>query len=153
MRLTGFLRRARHRATLLTRPLSIGVRAMVEDDEGGLLLVRHTYVAGWHFPGGGVDPHETVVQAAIREVREETGIAVEGAPELVGLFLNRNFSTRDHVALYRCRRWRVEQEFTANWEIAEARFFPRDALPADLSAGTRRRIAEVDHGAPASPEW
>ncbi len=153
MRLTGFLRRARHRATLLARPLSIGVRAMVEDGDGGLLLVRHTYVAGWHFPGGGVDPHETAAEAAIREVREETGIAVEGAPELLGLYLNRNFSTRDHVALYRCRQWRVEKEFTANWEIAEARFFRRDALPGDLSAGTRRRIAEIDEAAAISPDW
>lgn len=153
MRLTGFLRRARHRATLLARPLSIGVRAMVEDGDGGLLLVRHTYVEGWHFPGGGVDPHETVAQAAIREVREETGIAVEGMPELVGIYLNRNFSTRDHVALYRCLDWRVAEEFKAGWEIAEARFFPRSDLPGDLSAGTRRRIAEIEAGAPPAPEW
>ena len=36
----------------VTRPLTMGVRAMVLDGEGRVCLIRHSYVAGWHMPGG-----------------------------------------------------------------------------------------------------
>jgi hypothetical protein len=43
----------------LTRGQTLGVRAVVRDGDGAFLLVRHTYVPGWTFPGGGVDRLET----------------------------------------------------------------------------------------------
>jgi len=67
-RITGMARWLRHRAGLYTSPLSIGVRAYVEDGDGAVLLVKHTYIRGWHFPGGGVDPGETAQQAVDREL-------------------------------------------------------------------------------------
>ena len=62
----------RHRASLHVFPLSVGVRALVEDGDGSILLVRHTYVGGWHFPGG-VEIEATTLGAA-QEPRQETSL-------------------------------------------------------------------------------
>ena len=151
--MAGLIRRTVHTARLIARPLSLGVRGMVEASDGSLLLVRHTYVKGWHFPGGGVEPRETAVDALMREVEEETAVRLTEAPELLGVYLNRRLGARDHVLFYRCRYFERIGEFKPDMEIAEARFFARHALPDDLSHGTRRRIAEIDEGLTVSAEW
>src|SRR5690242_808658 len=69
-------------------PLTIGVRTIVRDEGGRILLVRHTYSAGWHFPGGGVNKRETALDAAVREVREEAQVELTAPPRLVGIYLN-----------------------------------------------------------------
>ena len=53
----------------VTRGMTLGVRAVVTDDRGRVLLVRHTYLAGWWLPGGGVDRGETTQAAVVRELR------------------------------------------------------------------------------------
>lgn len=146
-------RRVLHRANASLRPISVGVRGLVENSDGAMLLVRHTYVAGWHFPGGAVDPGETVYEAVARETREETGIIIAPAPQLLGVFHNARFSRRDHVVFFRCMEQSAAEGFAGSPEIAEARYFAADALPADLSAGTARRIAELRGEAPAAMQW
>jgi 8-oxo-dGTP pyrophosphatase MutT (NUDIX family) len=54
----------------LTRGKTLGVRALVTDEQGRVLLIEHTYVLGWWLPGGGVDRGETAHQAVARELRE-----------------------------------------------------------------------------------
>lgn len=134
--------------------LTVGARAVLIDGER-VLLIRHTYLPGWHFPGGGVEPGETARAAAAREAGEETGYAVEGEPALLGLYLNRLAGgSRDHVAVYVWRQFRQERPFVANLEIAECAWFAFDQLPVDTEAGTRRRLAELRNtGNPAAPEW
>ncbi|MCB1464365.1 MAG: NUDIX domain-containing protein [Nitratireductor sp.] len=147
------LSRGVHLAMLLCRPVTLGVRGVVEDGDGGILLVRHTYVKGWHFPGGGVEPRETAQEALMREVEEETAVRLTGTPELIGVYLNRRLGERDHVLFYRCRQWESAGDFKPDMEIAEARFFARGDLPDDLSRGTRRRIAELAGEVAISPDW
>ena len=53
--------------------MTLGVRCVAVNAEGEICLIRHTYAEGWSFPGGGVDPGETMFDAAERELREETG--------------------------------------------------------------------------------
>jgi ADP-ribose pyrophosphatase YjhB (NUDIX family) len=142
-----------HWGFLLTRPLTLGVRAIVADADERVLLVRHGYVSGWHFPGGGVEPGETCVQALARELEEEAMVAMEGPPLLHGLFLNTQLSRRDHVAVYLVQSFRVLGERTPDWEIEEARFFPRAALPEGATAATRARLAEIFDSAPLSSRW
>jgi ADP-ribose pyrophosphatase YjhB (NUDIX family) len=142
-----------HLFFLLRRPMTLGVRALVLDEENQLLLVRHTYVPGWHLPGGGVEQGETVLEALTRELREEGNIELEEEPRLHGIFFNKRISPRDHVAVYVVRRFRQSAPREADREIAEARFFSRGALPEGVSRATRARLAETLDGAPISPIW
>jgi len=142
-----FLRRLTHGVTL-------GVRAAVFDDRKQVFLVQHTYTPGWHFPGGGIDRRETVHDALARELREEAGVALTGAAELFGVYINARFSRRDHVTFYVCRQWRQEKmPKVPNMEIKDCGFFPVDALPDGSTEATRRRLAEILEGAPRSLEW
>jgi ADP-ribose pyrophosphatase YjhB (NUDIX family) len=142
-----------HWSFLLARPMTLGVRAIVIDADQRVLLVRHGYVSGWHFPGGGVEPGETCLEALEREVREEAMVAIEGAPLLHGVFLNTQSSRRDHVVVYLVRTFTLAGERAPDWEIEEARFFPRSALPEGTTAATRARLAEIFDSAPQSGRW
>jgi len=138
---------------LLSRPMTLGVRALVLDEAGAVLLVRHTYVPGWHLPGGGVERGETLLAALTRELAEEGNVALEEEPRLHGIFFNHAVSTRDHVAVYVVRRFRQSAPRAPDREIAEARFFARDALPKGVSRATLARLAEALDGAPVAPIW
>lgn len=151
--LPRFAFRLLHLWFLVSRGMTLGVRAAVIDPEGRVLLVRHTYVAGWHLPGGGVETGETALVALERELAEEGKVALAGPPRLHGVFLNRTASRRDHVLVYEVRAFRDLGPRTAGREIAEAAFFPLDALPAGTTAPTRRRLAEIAGGHEPSAEW
>lgn len=128
------------------RRMVLGARAALIDGDR-VLLLRHTYIPGWHFPGGGVEPGETVEEAARRETEEETGFRVEGPMSLLGLYLQVNEATnRDHVAVCVGRAHSMVRPFKANGEIAEIGWFGFDALPEDVDPGTARRIAEIASG-------
>jgi len=136
-----------------SRGMTLGVRAVILDDQGRVFLIRHTYVAGWHLPGGGVETGETALDALTRELREEACIAIDGAPVLAGVFFNRRISRRDHVLVYVIRHFTVLGEKQPDREIAEAGFFPLDRLPEGTTEATRRRLAEILEGQPLSPIW
>lgn len=119
----------------------MGACAMVVNEAGEMLLVRHTYMRGWHFPGGGVGKHETVLAALHRELKEELGLTVTGEADLVGVYTNPADPRASHVAFYKIQSY--EMDFKPNIEIAEWRFFAADALPDDAGRGPRNRVAEM----------
>jgi ADP-ribose pyrophosphatase YjhB (NUDIX family) len=145
--------RIAHLSFLMTRPMTLGVRGVVIGEGDSVLLVRHGYVAGWHFPGGGVEVGETCLEALERELEEEACVSVRGAAVLHGLFFNEGPSRRDHVAVYVIRDFAVLGERKPDWEIAEARFYPHSALPDGTSAGTRTRLTEIFDSAPVGSRW
>lgn len=147
--------RARRLYWRLFGPRTIGVRTIVRDDEGRVLLVRHTYgSADWHLPGGGVRRRETVAAAARRETLEETGIAVadDGALRLHGVFSNLREGKSDHVVVFEVRRWERDHA-PADPEIAETAWFAVDGLPERTSPGTRRRVGELVSGTSPGFGW
>lgn len=137
----------------LTRGMTLGAQGVILDDADRVLLIRHGYRPGWHFPGGGIEWNETAETALAREVLEETGVVIEGRPRLHGLFANLHASPSDHVAVFIVREWRQPSIPPANHEIAEQRFFSLSELPEDVSKGARRRLAEIFDGEPLSPLW
>jgi ADP-ribose pyrophosphatase YjhB (NUDIX family) len=145
--------RVMHVAFLLTRPMTLGVRGVAFDAENRVLLVKHGYTPGWHFPGGGVEPGETCEHALAREMEEEACVVLEPPLRLHGLFHNVNMSPRDHVAVYVARQFRVTGERQPDGEILAARFFALDALPEETTRATRARLAEILDGRPLSPTW
>ena len=134
------------------RGMTLGVRGVVLDGDG-VLLVRHGYAAGWHFPGGGIEPGETARRALDRELFEEAGIVPTAEPALHGFFFNRTFGGRDHVAVYLVRDFSRGAVPAPNSEIAEQGFFPVTALPQGTTGPTRRRLAEILDGAPLDELW
>ncbi len=110
------------------------VSAIVPDAQGGLLLIRRTDNGYWSIPGGGVEPGESVSEAAAREVREETGIDCE-VVGLVGIYSNPG-----HVAAY--DDGEVRQEFSicfttrlvggtvrTSSESSAVQFIPPNSIP------------------------
>ena len=136
-----------------SRGATLGARAMVIDGTGRIFLIKHSYVDGWHMPGGGVETGETLLMALARELAEEGNIQLTAPPRLHGVFFNRRTSRRDHVALYIVREFRQDAPPQPNHEIIEHGFFALDALPDDTSRATRARIAEVLGGAAVSEWW
>ena len=137
------LRRIFHLYWRFARGMTLGVRAVVLDRDNRVFLVKHSYVSGWHLPGGGVEVGETFGDALRRELVEEGRIEVLGEPALHGLFLNSHVSRRDHVAVYLIRNFSQDRLPEANREIIACGFFDANALPAETTKGTRLRIAEV----------
>jgi 8-oxo-dGTP pyrophosphatase MutT (NUDIX family) len=147
------LRRVLHLYWWFARGMTLGVRAVVLDGDNRVFLVKHSYVAGWHLPGGGVEVGETFHDALRRELAEEGRIELAGEPILHGLFFNSQVSRRDHVAVYLIRHFRQDRLPEPNREIIACGFFDLAALPAETTEGTRLRISEVLEGRAPLATW
>ena len=135
------------------RPLTAGVRGLVLDAEGRVLLVRHTYIRGWYLPGGGVERGETMLTSLRRELAEEVGVTLTGEARLIGLYANFREFKSDHVALFAVPHGAYEHAPRRSPEIAESGFFPPDALPEGVTKSTARRIAEAMLGNAPDELW
>lgn len=155
--LRGFAERVLRRVLrvwfLLSRAHTLGVRGVAFDASDRIFLVKHTYVAGWHFPGGGVEIGESFHAALVRELAEEGNLQLGDPAALFGVYHNANASRRDHVAVYVCRNVEQAEHHIGDGEIAESGFFPLEMLPQGVTPATRRRLAEITGNAPPSLEW
>lgn len=136
----------------VTRPVTLGVRGVVTRPDGHVLLLRHTYTPGWHFPGGGVEKGETAPAALLRELKEEAGIVARGPARLISVHANHVFFPNDHVLVFRIDAW-DQAEATSRGEIADVGFFNPMAPPEGTTGATRRRLAEIFDGAPVGADW
>lgn len=141
-----------HSYFAFARGMTIGVRAACFDPQGRLFLVRHSYVPGWHMPGGGLERFETVEQALEKELREEGNLVMTARPQLFHVYFNKLASKRDHVVFYRASVDQTKPR-PPDREIVECGFFELDRLPAGTTASTLQRLAELRGDQPPSSYW
>lgn len=132
-----------HRYFLITRPLTLGVRCAIINDQREALLVKHTYISGWHLPGGGVGVGESTEDAVSREVSEETMFDLLGPPKLVDIYYYNKITKRDHVVVFLSRDFKRNRSNSSSIEIESCRFFPIDSLPVDIDGSAKRWILDA----------
>lgn len=146
-------RRLIHRWFRFRRGMTLGVRAAVIDGEGRFFLVRHSYVDGWHLPGGGVEVGQSARDALSAELGEEGNILLSGEPAIFALYRNARAAPRDHVVVFVVRAFEVRGPKIPDLEIVETGFFSPSALPSGTTASTRRRIREILGEVAIDPLW
>ncbi len=123
------------------RTPEVTVDAIIESGGGEIVLVERRFPPeGWALPGGFVDPGESLYQAVVREVLEETGLAIE----VLSLFHVYSRPWRDPrgdtvSAVYHCR---TDGTPVGGDDAASARFFPPDRLPLRIAFDHRKIIAD-----------
>ena len=127
---------------LILKPLSFGVRILMVRN-GEILLVRHVYQDQWFLPGGLIEHGETVEEAVRREAEEEVGATLRDLT-LFGVFTKFLYGKSDHVIVF------LSRDFSLNGhsddEIERFEFFDLDALPDDISSGSRSQIDRYKRG-------
>ena len=140
----------------LTRPRTIGVRAILLDRDGRIALVRHTCMDQWYLPGGGVKKGESIDAALHRELAEEVGVTDARIERVLGVYHNRREGKDDHIVIFVVQGGpdaSAELRRADLAEIEETGWFAPDALPAPLSPATARRIAEYRQGVTGHGAW
>lgn len=128
----------RNEAWKLLSAVTFGVRVIAVQDNK-ILLVRHTYKVNWHLPGGGVKRTETLVEAAIRELYEETGARVTHL-SLVNVYTDFTEGRTDHIVVFAGNVVSMENIITR--EVSEQGFFYSNLLPQNTDPQCRTRIQE-----------
>jgi 8-oxo-dGTP pyrophosphatase MutT (NUDIX family) len=129
----------------------LGVAVIIRDDGGKILLERRSDCGWWGLPGGRIEPGESVEQAAIREVHEETGLAVR-ITGLVGLYsepAGRIVTFPDNVVHLVDAAVTAEilsGNLTKSSESEELRFFLPHELPEEIVPPARRLLADAIQG-------
>ena len=133
-------------------PRTIGVRGLVVDAEGNVILVRHSYgPPAWHLPGGGVKRRESLVDALRRELAQECGLTITGPVRLLGTYSNLRQGKCDHITVFVVEDW--AREVVDDAEIAGLGFFSPHDLPAATAPGSARRVGEWSKGAVTDFSW
>lgn len=143
---------ARRRVIGLLRLRTRGVKVMLFNPEGELLLIRNSYgdTRSFVLPGGGIGRREEPAEAAARELREEVGMTGANL-RLLGTYESVAEGKRDTISLL---EGSADAELREDgFEVAEAGWFPLDALPQGISPATRRRIGEWQSGGPFGGRW
>jgi 8-oxo-dGTP pyrophosphatase MutT (NUDIX family) len=118
--------------------MTVGCGVLIEDDRGRLLLQKRSDTGEWCVPGGALEPPETYIEAARREVLEETGIRVTDL-KLYGIYSgpDREIHYPNGDVVYSLSVIFITDTYQgeisdSDSEVLEHRFFDRDEIPEEL---------------------
>jgi ADP-ribose pyrophosphatase YjhB (NUDIX family) len=126
--------------------VSLGVSVVIRKNHS-VLLVMHADLPVWCLPGGRVEPGESVDQAALREVREETGLEVR-LERLVGVYFRPMGPIGNHQVLFTAEVCAGEPH-PHGVESLQVQWFPIDRLPDCLMGIHRLSLSDALSGGPA----
>lgn len=129
----------------LLRRSKLGVLSLVVRN-GRILLVRPSYRPYWELPGGMVEDNESLEEAGKRETLEEAGVQIESYAFMLGSYRRPLWRRDDTIVVLVAQASTVMRQTTPNREILDVREFPLDALPAEMTAAMRERVAEYVRG-------
>ena len=132
-----------HKYFLFSRPLTMGARCVIVNADDEIFLVKHTYISGWHLPGGGVSVGESAEIAIKREVSEETVFDLIGLPQLIGVYHCNCITKRDHVVVFLSKTFETNRSQIDSFEIKAGRFFSINSLPTDIDSDTKVWICDA----------
>jgi ADP-ribose pyrophosphatase YjhB (NUDIX family) len=115
-----------------------GVRTLIFDADGRLLLERQKLFGSWALPHGCVDVGESALAAAIRETEEEVGVRILAA-DLFGIYTHPKYEVvypngdqvQTFTIAFLARDWQGTPRPDGD-EVTEVAFFPLDALPTPI---------------------
>ncbi len=130
-----------------------GVGVVVRGPEEAILLEKRRDCGWWGLPGGKVEPGESLMDTAVREVLEETGLTVE-ITHLIGVYSNPDgrivtypdngdvVQLIDVVVGARVLSGRIR----CSEESEDVRFFSASQLPTEIVPPARQPIADAFQG-------
>lgn len=120
----------------------MGAAAVILNAWKQVLLVKHSYGRfNWELPGGAVEAGESVADAAVREVREETGLSVK-AERMIGTY--HAAENDSHHFVFLCTlTCEGQNPISASHETTDCGYFSPDSLPRPISDFTVRRIQDA----------
>lgn len=125
-----------------------GVRAILVNEAGDVLLQRRTDMPLWGLPAGSVELDESALDALKREVAEETSLRIiEAEPMALYSGPDQRFSypNGDEIQCFAIafivRRWEGQPR-ADGVEGSEVRFFPLSELPEDLAPVHRQTLKD-----------
>lgn len=133
--------KARRSYLWATHTVIPGVRAIVIKDDSIVLVQHRGGIRPWGLPGGGVGRRETLDNAVLREVREETG-CITRIESLHGIFLGSLRGKQTYLAVFICTPITDPQPPVNDIEIATACYVPLRSLPVTTDIETRCAIAD-----------
>lgn len=110
--------------TLKMNPRKLAAHAIIQDDQGRVLLLRSRYADQWSLPGGGLGRRENLDTAVIRECREELGVEV-AVEAMTGFYYHAQNSA--YVGIFRCQI--LSGSVQLSHEHSEYRWIAPDELP------------------------
>jgi ADP-ribose pyrophosphatase YjhB (NUDIX family) len=128
----------------LPRNPFLTVDAIIEIDNGIILIKRKNPPPGWAIPGGFVDYGETIEDAVIREAKEETGLDIN----LVRQFHTYSAPKRDprHHTVSTIFIATASGKPVAADDALEVKIFTRDNLPEEIAFDHRKILEDYFEG-------